>query len=270
VGRGYLNRQELSKARFIELDGERYFCTRDLGRRRPEGAIEFLGRMDQQVKLRGFRVELGEVEAALRRHPLVEDAVAVVRRSPAHDPRLVAYVVPSDETVNAQLLNDWIIGKLPVHAAPWAFVFRPRLPLDDSGRIDRHRLAIELEREIETAREHIAPRNPIEEQVGEIWTSILENGLPSVNDNFFDVGGNSLLAAQLVAKVSTWFRVEIKLSEIHRGLNTVERLAARIEDLLILQAAPEEQLAAMTELDGLTEDQLDRALGQQFSGSTFP
>ncbi|MED7953033.1 non-ribosomal peptide synthetase/MFS transporter [Streptomyces sp. BE303] len=203
VALGYHRRPGLTAARFVPdpygPPGARLYRTGDLARRRPDGALEHLGRIDQQVKIRGLRIEPGETEAALRARPGIADAAVVVREDRPGDKRLVGYLVPepgADEPDPAAL-RAALKRTLPDHQVPTAFAVLPALPLTPNGKLDRRALpAPRLRRDAGAT----APRTPAERVLAEIWAEVL--GLPEVgtDEDFFDLGGHSLLATQVVAK----------------------------------------------------------------------
>ncbi|HVR97729.1 MAG TPA: amino acid adenylation domain-containing protein, partial [Thermoanaerobaculia bacterium] len=195
VARGYLNRPELTAEKFPMLDGQRFYRSGDLARWRGDGLLEFLGRVDQQVKVRGFRIEPGEIEAALTARPEVREAVVAVRHAP--DARLVAYVVPGDTEVSTDALRDHLRERLPEYMVPAAWVVLPALPLTSSGKVDRKALP---EPEAPAAGETVAPRTPVEERLAAIWSEVL--GVPNigVHDNFFTLGGDSILSIQVITR----------------------------------------------------------------------
>ncbi len=217
VARGYFRRPELSAERFVEREGRRFYRLGDLVRQVPAlgGSLEFLGRIDLQVKVRGIRIEPGEIEATLVRHPAVREAVVVARPGlPGHagDRRLVAYVVPAaSETSEAsegvpEELRAFLRTLLPEALVPSVFVLLPKLPLQTSGKVDRRALP-----EPETAGATSAilagnaaatpPRNAREERLAEIWRAVLGRERVGVHDNFFQLGGDSILSIQVVARV---------------------------------------------------------------------
>jgi amino acid adenylation domain-containing protein/non-ribosomal peptide synthase protein (TIGR01720 family) len=201
LARGYLNRPDLTAERFVELDlggcRERIYRTGDLARWCPDGRIEFLGRLDDQIKLRGFRIELGEIESVLAQHPAVEEAVAVVRGDGARR-RLVAYVTPAGERPVAfeAALDEHAHGMLPDYMVPGAFVVLDRLPLTHNGKVDRQALPDPLPAR---AHDYEAPRNAVEHQLAEAWQDVLGRSDIGVHDNFFALGGDSILSIQIVA-----------------------------------------------------------------------
>ncbi|HVR95063.1 MAG TPA: amino acid adenylation domain-containing protein [Thermoanaerobaculia bacterium] len=209
VGRGYLNRPELTAERFIPhpfgAPGERLYRTGDLARWTADGRLFFVSRLDHQVKVRGVRVEPGEVEAALLQHPGVREAAVVVRKE-----RLAAYVVPRAEPPSH--LREYLLERLPEPMVPSWFVALERLPLSPSGKVDREALPAPEANLPE--RGYVAPRTPAEEAVAGIWGEVM--GLPRVgiHDNFFELGGHSLLATQVVSRVRRAFGVELPLREL--------------------------------------------------------
>lgn len=199
LARGYLNRPELTQERFIpnpftEVEGSRLYKTGDLARYLPDGNIEFLGRCDRQVKIHGFRIELEEVEAILRQHPDVRQAVATVREE-----RLVAYVV--SQPTSTSDLRQFMQERLPEYMVPTAFVILNTIPLTANGKVDYQALpAPELAAELEKT--YIAPRTPQEEQLAKIWAEILGLKQVGIGDNFFELGGDSILSIQVISKAN--------------------------------------------------------------------
>ncbi|HEX2267989.1 MAG TPA: MupA/Atu3671 family FMN-dependent luciferase-like monooxygenase, partial [Pyrinomonadaceae bacterium] len=209
VVRGYMERPDQTSERFIpdrfsDRPGARLYRTGDLARYLPDGSIEYLGRLDQQVKLRGFRVELGEIESVLRNHPEVSDAVVVVRQSPASvevDSRLVAYVVRSGNSVTTGQLREHLRERLPEYMVPAAIEELAALPLTANGKVDRARLPEPTAMRREAGQEYQAPRSPLEAGLVEIWEQLLRVERVGIRDNFFALGGHSLLATRLMSRV---------------------------------------------------------------------
>jgi amino acid adenylation domain-containing protein len=228
VAAGYLGRPELTRERFIAdpfRPGARLYATGDLGRCRSDGVIDFLGRSDNQVKLRGHRIELGELEAVMRQHPHVRECVAAVRTGAGGDARLVAYVVAAAGDAEP----DWRVyleAKLPPYLVPSAFVVLPRLPLTPNGKIDRR--ALPDPGSAAQAAALVAPRNQAEERLALIWESVLAVPRIGVDDNFFERGGHSLLAVRLAALVGRAFGTRLPLAAIYEA-PTVAKLAALLE-----------------------------------------
>ena len=235
VARGYLGHPALTAERFVPdpwpvAPGGRMYRTGDLARRLPWGELEFLGRIDHQVKVRGYRVELGEIEQVLRSHALVREAVVVVHEKAAGDVRLVAYLVPaaggSEGGPGARELREHVGSKLPEPMIPSAFVRLSQLPLSPNGKVDRRALA---ERPlVAEERPWTAPSTPVEEIVAEIWAEVLRLDRVGVEESFFELGGHSLLATQVVSRVRESFGVELPLRSLFEA-PTVRGLAARVE-----------------------------------------
>nr|QEO75073.1 condensation domain-containing protein [uncultured bacterium] len=225
LARGYLGRPALTAARFVAhpFGAGRMYRTGDVVRWTGDGVLEFVGRADDQVKLRGFRIELGEVEAALATHPHVRQCVAVVREDRG-DRKLVAYVVPDGPKPGVAVLRTHLGSVLPEHMVPGAFVFLTELPVDLSGKVNRRELPAP---EMALDNENRAPGNAQEEILCGLFAEVL--GLPSVgvDDNFFHLGGHSLLGTALVAKVRSVFGVEITIRQLFKT-PTVAGLAEAI------------------------------------------
>ncbi|HEU0077456.1 MAG TPA: phosphopantetheine-binding protein, partial [Longimicrobiaceae bacterium] len=215
VARGYLERRELTEASFVAVDGERAYRTGDRARWRADGVLEFLGRTDGQVKVRGFRVEPGEIEAVLRGEPGVREAVVVAREDRPGDRRLVAYVVAERDGGAADpvpALRAAVRALLPEYMLPSAFVALESLPLTPNGKVDRQALPAPDAGGAPEA-EYVAPRTPVEEVLAGIWAEVLGVERVGVHDNYFDLGGHSLLATQLVARIRE-LRVEVPVRRV--------------------------------------------------------
>ncbi|HEY2292550.1 MAG TPA: amino acid adenylation domain-containing protein, partial [Thermoanaerobaculia bacterium] len=228
LARGYLGRPELTAERFLPhpfsaRPGERLYRTGDLVRRRPDGVLEYLGRLDHQVKVRGFRVELGEIEAALARHPQVREAVVTARDDRDAGKRLVAYVTPRG--LAAAELRSFLRESLPDFMIPTAFVGLDALPLSASGKVDRKALPDP----VAPAAAPVAPafRDPIEELLAGLVAEVLGARQVGPDDDFFALGGHSLLATRLLARVSRLLGVDLPVSAVFQH-PTVAALAARI------------------------------------------
>ena len=237
LARGYLGRPDLTADRFVPnpfapedgaAPGERLYRTGDLARLRPDGALEFRGRADHQVKIRGFRVELGEIEAALRRSG-VRDAV-VALHGEGTDKRLVAWVVPGEAGGALQTgeLRAALKESLPEYMIPAAFVVLEALPLTTSGKVDRRALPAPDTSRPEIDADYAAPRNPIQEVLAGIWSELLGVERVGIDDDFFQLGGHSLLVAKLAARVRQVFGIELSLVEVFKK-PTVTELADAIE-----------------------------------------
>lgn len=217
VARGYLKRPGLTAEKFVPDPfsphaGARLYRTGDLGRYTADGQIEFLGRCDHQVKLRGYRIELEEIEADLLQHPAVQATMVIIRQDVPGDARLVAYVVPTGEgQVTGQELRRAQQGRLPNYMVPAIYVFLPALPLTSNGKVDRHALPDPQQSHSESGSSYEAPRTPLEEQVAATWREVLHLKQVGIHDNFFDLGGHSLLATQVLSRLRKNFAVEISL-----------------------------------------------------------
>ncbi len=229
LAEGYLGRQTLTREKFVPhpfKEGERLYRTGDLVRLLPNGELEFLGRIDFQVKLRGFRIELGEIEAQLNSHPLVEEAVVMLREE-AESPYLAAYIIPvKGQSPDPSEIRDYLMDRLPDYMVPGAYVFLEAFPLTPNGKVDRQALPAPEGGVIQA--EYVAPRNPVEEVIASIFSDILKIERIGARDNFFDLGGHSLMATQLVSRLRDAFQVELSLREMFET-PTVEGLAQRVE-----------------------------------------
>ncbi|MEA5505986.1 amino acid adenylation domain-containing protein [Halotia wernerae UHCC 0503] len=240
LARGYLNRPKLTAEKFISSPfsnqpGTRLYKTGDLARYLSDGNIEFLGRVDHQVKIRGFRIELGEIEAKLVQHSVVQDSVVVARENNPGDKRLVAYIVPntgnSDSSNNSDLiphLRKYLKENLPDYMVPSAFVLLEKLPLTPNGKVDRRALPIPDQTDSNIGTNYIAPRTPVEEQLAIIWTELLKVKQVGIEDNFFDLGGHSLLLTQLIFQIRQTWKIELPLSSLLE-MPTIASLAQSIE-----------------------------------------
>jgi amino acid adenylation domain-containing protein len=227
VARGYHGRADLTAEKFVPdpfgAPGARLYATGDLARRRADGRIEFLGRADQQVKLRGFRIELGEIETALRAHPAVRAAAVAVRDDAAGGKRLVAYVVGGADASPAAL-REHLRARVPDYMVPAVFVSQAALPLTPNGKLDRRALPAPAGLEA-VAMEYLAPRDPIEQVLAELWQEVLTVERVGARDNFFELGGHSLSAAQALARIRKIFQVELPLRTFFEAA-TPEKVAA--------------------------------------------
>ncbi len=234
VTKGYLKRPELTADKFIPdpFNGRtdaKLYRTGDLARYLKDGQIEFLGRVDNQIKLRGYRVELGEIEAVLGSHHSVQQAVVVVREDRPGDRRLTACIVPAMGAVSVPELRSFLKSKLPDYMVPSAFVQLEKLPLNANGKVDRKTLATADIGRAELESEFIAPRTPIEEAIAGIWADVLRVEHVGAHDDFFAVGGHSLLATQVMSRIRQVFQVELPLRAIFET-STVTALADRVEE----------------------------------------
>jgi amino acid adenylation domain-containing protein/thioester reductase-like protein len=240
VGRGYLNSVELTAQKFIpnpfshEL-GARLYKTGDLARYLTNGEIEYLGRIDYQVKIRGFRIELGEIETVLSQHEDVQVSCVIVREDNPGDKRLVAYIVTKtgnfSSTNNSELISQlrkYLKENLPEYMVPSTFVLLEKLPLTPNGKIDRRALPIPDQTDFNIGTTYIAPRTSVEEQLAKIWAKLLNVKQVGIEDNFFDLGGHSLLLTQLIFQIRQTWKIELPLSSLF-AMPTIALLAQSIE-----------------------------------------
>ena len=229
VGRGYLNRAELTGERFIDspfVAGDRLYRTGDLVRYRPDGNIEFLGRLDHQVKLRGLRIELGEIEVALRECAGMQDAAVIVREDSPGDQRLTAYYVAQDETADtdqAAELRARLAARLPDYMMPAAFVKLPALPLNPNGKLDR----AALPRPEQTAAAAVPQRqlDETESRLAALWREVLRCTEVSRTASFFELGGHSLLAARLLGRIEAEFGRRLTLAALFKSPTIADQAA---------------------------------------------
>ncbi|MDV2992202.1 MAG: Linear gramicidin synthase subunit D [Chroococcidiopsis sp. SAG 2025] len=240
----------------------RLYKTGDLVRYLPDGNLEFLGRLDDQVKVRGFRIELGEVEAALRQHPQVREAIVIVREDKLDDRRLVAYVVPSQSTAIANELRLFLKDKLPEYMMPSAFVLLKQLPLTPNGKVDRQALPAPDASRPDLGDTFVAPRTPVEKSLVEIWAEVLRLERIGINDNFFDLGGHSLLVTQVVSRVRDAFEIELPLRDFF-ATPTVADLAVKIAQKLAEETDSELLAQTLAELEQLSEAEIQTLLASE-------
>ena len=228
LARGYLNQPALTAEKFIPnpfgASGTRLYRTGDLCRYLADGNIEFLGRVDNQVKLRGNRIELGEIENALEYHPLVRQAVVLLQHAETGD-HLAAYIVPnSSRSLDRQQLREYLKGRLPEYMLPGDYIILDALPLTPNGKIDLNRLPRSEITSLRDPKNYVAPRSPLEQILTRLFSMALEKDKLSVQEDFFELGGHSLLVMRLVAQINDIFQCELPLITLFK-YPTVEQLA---------------------------------------------
>lgn len=234
LARGYWDRPELTEEKFIanpfsDDSTSRLYKTGDLARYLADGNIEFMGRLDNQVKIHGYRIEPSEIEAALAQHRAVQNSVVMQREVAPTDKRLVAYVVLRENaTVEGKQLRAYLKEKLPDYMVPSAFVFLDSLPLTVSGKVDRRALPAPDGSRPDLAEAYLAPRNGTEELLAKIWAEVLKLERIGIHDNFFDLGGHSLLATQVASRIREALRIELPLRAMFET-PTVAGLSNHIE-----------------------------------------
>ncbi|RXG86993.1 non-ribosomal peptide synthetase [Bradyrhizobium vignae] len=251
VGRGYVNDPAQSRQRFLpdpfaRQAGGRLYRTGDLARRRADGTIECLGRADHQVKVRGYRIELKEIENALAEHPNVRAGIVEPRREASGDIRLIAHIVaePGSRS-SASELREFLKGRLPAHAIPSAFLFLDRVPLNAHGKIDRSALLAPAQPETSGPGLAVPARRFTEKVLSDIWIDLLKVEDLGVTDNFFDLGGHSLLAGQAMARIARALGASLPIKTIFEA-PTIEELARRVDEAVA--AKPHKPAASVPRL----------------------
>ncbi|MCB1032517.1 MAG: AMP-binding protein, partial [Acidobacteria bacterium] len=253
LARGYLGRPALTAEKLVPnpfagpgLEGDRLYRTGDLVRWNADGTLDFLGRIDHQLKVRGFRVEPGEIEAALSRHPAVADCLVVGRQEASGDKRLVAYFVPDEahaagsEAQGGELVSElraFLEGRLPAYLVPDALVELPEFPLNPNGKVDRKALPAPEEMAAAGEEELAAPRTPTEEILCGLYAALLGRSRVGATENFFELGGHSLLATRLASRIEQAFGVRLPLSALFEA-PSVREVAREVDQMAGLHALP--------------------------------
>ncbi|HFC12996.1 MAG TPA: amino acid adenylation domain-containing protein, partial [Anaerolineae bacterium] len=230
---GDLNRPALTEQYFIDHpflnDGSKLYATGDLARFRPNGDIEFLGRQDNQIKLRGFRIEMDEIEHALGQHPAIGAHLVIVHKDDNNDKALIAYLVAQAEpTPTRNELATYLQQWLPSYMIPRHFVWLDAFPLTHNGKVDRRALPTPTQTRPELANEFVAPHTPLEQQLATIWSALLGLEQIGIHDDFFSLGGHSLLVMRLLAKIQDQLNVRIRLVNFYQH-PTIAQLVALID-----------------------------------------
>lgn len=240
LARGYLKRPEVTAERFLANPfgeaGSRFYKTGDLVCWRADGTLQYVGRSDSQVKIRGFRIELGEVESVLSQHPALREVVVVVRGEPSEHQSLIAYMV-AEEAVQVTMaeLRKFLQERLPDYMLPARFVLLDQLPLTPSGKVDRRALSV-LEVSAVASTHSLGPRDMVEMQLMLLWQDLLGISNLSVTDNFFSIGGHSLLAARLIVQIERHFQKKLPLVTLFQA-GTIEQQAVLLRQGNVRQAA---------------------------------
>jgi thioesterase domain-containing protein len=240
VARGYLNRETISRERFIPnpfRSGERMYRTGDLARFRSDGQLDFLGRMDHQVKVRGYRIELGEIESGLVQHPDVRAAVVMAREDSPGDQRLVGYVtLESGATATMADLRRSLKQTLPDYMVPAVVMAVDRFPLSPNGKVDRKALPVPPTAERDLDGDYIAPADNLEQQLVAVWEEVLQVKPVGINDSFFDLGGHSLLVVRLLDRVREVLHQDLPAAAVFQ--------APTVEEFARLLRQPSQQLGS--------------------------
>ncbi|MDJ0741876.1 MAG: amino acid adenylation domain-containing protein [Xenococcaceae cyanobacterium MO_167.B27] len=248
LAQSYFNRPRFNQERFINnpYGPGKLYKTGDLVRYLDNGNLEFIGRIDNQVKIRGFRLELGEIEAMLVKHPQIKDAIVLAKEAISGDKKLVAYLISNENNQpSSKQLQEFLANNLPSYMIPRNYLFLKQFPLSPNGKVQRQALPTAKFNTTELAPENIAPRNYLEAKLAQIWQQILNVPAISVKDDFFAIGGNSLLSIRLVSAVETAFKQKIPVSTFFQ-LSTIEQLAEAIDKLQQKPTTREKSLSSIS------------------------
>jgi acyl carrier protein len=242
VAKGYIHRSELTAETFLPdpfNSDQRMYKTGDRVRFLVDGNLEYLGRIDDQVKWRGFRIEPGEIEARLAEHPAVQQGAVLLREDLPGDKRLVAYLVAAPEqTLETQAVKTWLKDQLPDYMVPSTLVVLDKLPLTPSGKVARRKLP--MPDYADATQTYAAPRTTVEEALVQIWSEVLAVPRVGIHDDFFELGGHSLLATQLISRIRDALAIELPLKLIFRN-SSVEQLAEAVETIRLTQELQSEE-----------------------------
>jgi non-ribosomal peptide synthetase component E (peptide arylation enzyme) len=270
LARGYLRDPRLTAERFIPdpfgpEPGARLYKTGDLARYRPNGSIQFLGRVDHQVKVRGFRVEPGEIEAALNQHPRIREALVVAQDNAESQKRLVAYLVPDPGAAPTTTeLRHFLQPNLPEYMVPSAFVMLDALPLTPSGKVDHDALPAPDGSRPDMEQAFVAPRTAVEEVLAGIWAEVLGIERVGVHDNFFELGGHSLLATRVIARARNVLQVQVPLVKVFQA-PTVAALAEAVISLEAKAGQTEKIAQVVKRIKAMPAEEVHRMLQERES-----
>jgi amino acid adenylation domain-containing protein len=268
LGQGYFKQPALTAEKFVPHPfstepGARLYRSGDMARYLPDGNIEFIGRRDHQVKVRGHRVELGEIESVLNSHSAVRESAVLLREDIAGEPRLVAYVVGKyGQSSSAEGLQTFLRQKLPEYMVPAAIVMLNELPLTPNGKLARWALPVAEKARVGSDADFVAPRTPIEEALAGIWIEVLGLEKVGVHDNFFRLGGHSLLATVVISRVRTAFEVELPVLSLFES-PTLAGLTSVIEEHLIEQLATDDREQMLQSMDGISAEEIRKLLDRE-------
>ena len=271
---GYWKRPDLTRAVFLhdpKGGDKRIYRTGDLGRILTDGCLQHLGRKDFQVKIRGHRIEVSEIEMALLDLPVIKEAVVMARENQSGDPsaplrtgkRLVAYLVPASQPVpKVSQLRSFLKNKLPDYMIPSIFMFVEAFPLAPNGKVHRQALPAPTSTRPELDTPFSAPRTPLEKILGGIWAEVLSLDRVGIHDNFFDFGGHSLLATQIISRVLNTLHVEVPMRSMFES-PTVAEMAVVIVQNQAKKAGPKDLARMLTELESLSVEEAQRLLAEE-------
>ncbi len=268
VSPGYWRRPDLTRTVFLPTEGgERVYRTGDIGRLLPDGRLLCLGRKDSQVKIRGHRVEIAEIEMAFLNLGMIKAAVVTASKNRPEDARLVAYLLPKeDPPPTVTKLRRALSEILPDHMIPSLFVFLDNFPLAPNGKLDRNALPDPGSSRPELDAPYIPPETPVEKQLAEIWSEVLSLDPVGVHDNFFELGGHSLLATQVISRAHKTFEVEIPLRTLFDN-PTLAELATQIAQAEAKKVAPGEMADILDDVESLSDEEVERLLAQKSSNA---
>ena len=266
---GFWRRPDLTEAKFLpDPNGgdRRIYLTGDLGRMLPDGCLEHLGRKDFQVKIRGLRVEVAEVEGALRSMGAIREAVVIAREDKPGDKCLVAYVVPARDVASSiSEVRSFVEQKLPPFMVPSRFVILDALPLTPNGKVNRKALPDPGNSRPDLDTPFVAPRTAIEKELSKIWAEVLSLEQVGVHDSFFDLGGHSLTATRVVSQVIKQFQTEVPLQFLFQS-PTIAEMAAVITEHQGKKPDEKELDRVLTELESLSDEEAEKLIAEEMQG----
>lgn len=262
LARGYMNMTSLTESSFVvnpfeEGISNRLYKTGDLCRQVSENEIEWVGREDNQVKISGLRIDLDELVNVLREYPGVQDAVAIIVDDIFNNKQIYSYIISnSSAQLSIKDIKTYLKTKLPAYMVPSRFMFLTEIPVLPSGKLDRNSLPSMEDVRPDIDVEYVEPRNQMEETLAQIWSEILQIDKVGIYDNFFDLGGQSLMATQIVSRIRSTLGMEIPLHVIFETTPTVEQTAIALENYQIEQSEPEELEKLLSEIESLSEEEI--------------
>lgn len=260
---GYMGDEALTKERFIINPYSGHICDRiyrtgELGRYLPDGNVEFVARGENQVSIRGYRVDMGEIESVLKSHANISNAVVSLHNGSSD--RLIAYLVPKSEAIfSLDEIRVFLRARLPNYMIPAAFVIRDSLPLTATGKIDRRLLAAVNLDQIDEQSMLVSPRNPMEESLARIWGNVLNLDKVGIHNNFFDLGGHSLLAIRVMSLIREVFGVEVPLRAMFEA-PTIAELAVTVTLHPTKQLYDPETAQILRDVETMTEEEVQKIL----------